>query len=404
MTGPSDSDSGLPLGRRSALKLTGGFFLASALGGQVAANQGDGEATKVYRVTQGSREYEISLLTGDTPATELYDLRIPDQYGGDNGATDPGEGPYYESVGLSYLLEEQESLMFLYDGPNGISLVVLHGGPGDGSAVTWRLTGVPSGATWLVKDDLYTYPDTGEQAVSNYDRWDVSGSEHTIDWTWDGGRTDGGVLGYLSGEFSFAIYPAYNTAAALYGEYFSGLISGWYVLTGGWNSLTREPLNLEEPVTITCETVEEPEQTPETPDPTETPEEETPQEEEENEEDDDKRDDQKKDESDWKDKRDEAREEWKEKRDEWQESRDDGDDDWKEERDEAREERKEKREEWQESRDEEKERDDDEDEDEDKDEEKKGNGKAKGKDKGSGNSGKKKGKGRSKRGDDDDDD
>ncbi|KAB1186701.1 hypothetical protein [Haloferax sp. CBA1149] len=362
--------------------MTGGFLLASALGGQVGAVHALDGTQQVYRVKQGSREFEITLLEGDTPVRELYDLRIPDAYGGDNGATDPGEGPYYESLGLKYLLEAQESVMFLYHGPDGVSLVALHGGPGDGTAVTWRVTGVPSGAKWLVKDDLYTYPETGEPAVSNYDQWNVSGSQHVIDWTWAGGRTDGGVLGYLNGDFSITIDPAYNTAATLYGEYFAGVIAGWYVLTGSWGNLTREELNLQEPVTISCETIQEPEVpgTPqeETPEetPTETPEEETPEEtpeespeespaeetptetpeEKKSNEKKKKKNKEEKEKPEWKEDRDEAREEWKEDRDEWQKKRDNGDDDWKEARDEAREERKEKRDKWQDKRDKEKEK------------------------------------------------
>ena len=375
MTGTSTPDDEWPLNRRSALKLTGGFLLASALGGQAGAVHGI-ETERVYRVKQGSREFEVDLLVGDTPVRELYDLRIPNYYSGDNGATDPGEGPYYESVGLSYLLEESSTVMFLYDGPNGVSLVAVHGGGNSDGNVTWRVTGVPSTATWLVKDDLYTYSDTGELAQSNNDRWDVRGSEHVIDWTWRNSQTDGGVLGYLDGEFSITIYPAYNEAATLYGELYEGDVASWQMLTGGWDSLTRVSLNLTDPVTVTCEIVEE--QTTETPSETTTPEtpEETPEstpeptEEEDTSEQTTEQRTEKDDKPEWKEERDEAREEWKDDRDEWQEKRDEGDDDWKEARDEAREERKEKREDWKDKRDEwqdDKEADDDDDDEDDDD-------------------------------------
>ncbi|WP_411965367.1 hypothetical protein [Haloferax sp. YSMS24] len=370
MTGPATPDDEWPLNRRSALKLTGGILLAGALGGQAGAVHGFDTAQRVYRVKQGTREFEVDLLVGETPVRELYDLRIPNYYGGDNGSTDPGEGPYYESAGLSYLLEESSTVMFLYDGPDGVSLVAVHGGGNSEGNVTWRVTGIPSTAKWLVKDDLYTYPDTGEIASSNNDRWDVSGSEHVVDWTWRNSQTDGGVIGYLDGEFSITIDPAYNEAATLYGEYYEGDIISWQVLTGSWNSLTRESLNLTDPVTITCETVVETE-TPVTPEPeeeepTESPEEEDPTEEptEEPESQDEEAETEK---PEWKEDRDEAREEWKEDRDEWQQKRDDGDDDWKEARDEAREERKEKREDWKDKRDEWQDDEDDDDKDDDKD-------------------------------------
>ncbi|AHZ22396.1 hypothetical protein C439_08085 [Haloferax mediterranei ATCC 33500] len=330
------------------------------LGSQAGATHTKTGTHREYRVKQGDREFEIGLLAGDTPVKELYDLRIPDWYSGDNGATDPGEGPYYESLGLGYLLEEPSTVLFLYDGPDGLSLVALHGGSGDGGSVTWRLTGVPTDADWLVKDDLYTYPD-GEPADSNYDRWNVSGSDHVIDWTWRGGRTDGGVLGYLSGEFEITIHPAYNTDATLYGQYYSGEVTTWHVLSGEWDSLTRQSLNLHETVTITCEIVEDLD-SPESPESPATPEDPKDGEDGDGSKDSEKRkgerdndnDDKgkKKEKPEWKKDRDEARKERKEKRDEWQEKRDNGEDDWKEARDEARKEAKEKRDEWQDKRDE----------------------------------------------------
>ncbi|WP_416838620.1 hypothetical protein [Haloferax sp. DFSO52] len=399
MNDPSSSDGDWPLNRRSALKLTGGFLLASALGGQAGAIHGQDDSQRVYRVKQGSREFEIDLLVGDKPVRELYDLRIPSYYGGDNGATDPGEGPYYESVGLTYLLEGSSTVMFLYHGPDGISLVAVHGGGNSEGNVTWRVTGVPNTAKWLVKDDLYTYSDTGELARSNNDKWNVSGSVHVVDWTWRNSQSDGGVIGYLDGDFALTIDPAYNEAATLYGEYYEGNVTSWQVLTGTWSNLTRQSLNLTDPVTITCETLGGPEE-PTSPEPTEEPaEEETP---EPTEEEPAEPVDEEKDKPEWKEDRDEAREEWKEDRDEWQEKRDEGDDDWKEDRDEAREERKKKRDEWQEKRDKSKDKakkkskddDDDEDDDDDKEERKK---KSKDKDK-------RKNKRRGKRDDDDDDD
>lgn len=365
MTGSSTPDDEWPLNRRSALKLTGGILLAGALGGQAGAVRGF-DTPRVYRVKQGTREFEVNLLAGETPVRELYDLRIPSYYGGDNGSTDPGEGPYYESVGLSYLLEESSTVMFLYDGPDGVSLVAVHGGGNSDGNVTWRVTGIPSTATWLVKDDLYTYPDTGEIAGSNSDHWNVRGSEHVVDWTWRNSQTDGGVVGYLDGEFSITIDPAYNEAATLYGEYYEGNVTSWQVLTGSWDSLNRVSVNLQDPVTITCEAVGE--TTPVSPEPdeeepTEPPDEEKEPAEESTEEPESQEKEAKPEKPEWKEDRNEAREESKEDRNEWQEKRDDGDDDWKEARGEAREERKEKREDWKDKRDEWQDHDDDGDDD-----------------------------------------
>ena len=243
--------------RRSALKLTAGLLATGTFVGSAAAGEGSAKTKKTVttcRVKQGDRQKKIEPLSGDEPVEELYDYRLPGEYEGTGATSD--EGPYYRSLGTESLQRNATTVMFLYDGPNGLSLVVVHDkidGDGGGS-VSWEVVSVPEDADWLVKDDYYTYADTGERASSNYDNWDTGGNDHAIDWTWMGGRTDGGVLGYLGEEFSLTVHPAYNEKAALYDQHYKGDMENWEMLSGDLDSPDRISLDLDAAVTVSCTT------------------------------------------------------------------------------------------------------------------------------------------------------
>lgn len=218
-------------------------------------------AEPTYTVRQGDTEFDVVPITGELSAEELYDLRLPDQFGGDNGATDPGSGPYYQSVGTQDIQAESTTITFLYDGPDGLSLVVVHDTDGgDGGSATWDVTGLPQDGEWVVKDDLYLDPDTGEPASSNYDRWDTDGSDHAIDWTWGAGGTDGGVFRDLGDTFEVGIDPAYNEDAALWDQYYTGDVVDWQFLSGNRSNPDRTSLALDRPITIDAETPSPPPQ------------------------------------------------------------------------------------------------------------------------------------------------
>ncbi len=240
--------------RRSALKLTAGLVAGGTFVGSAAASESDDGktvTTTTYRVKQGDYEVEIEPLSGDVPVEELYDYRLPSEYEG-RGAKHTSEGPYYRSLGTERFQRNGTSVMFLYDGPDGLSFVVVHDkndGEGGGS-VTWEVTDVPKDADWLVMDDYYEYADSGERAETNYDNWETDGSDHSIDWTWDSGRTDGGVLGRFGGDFSFTVHPAFNENAVLYGEHYDGKVEDWEVLSGDFDSPERISLDLDAAVTL----------------------------------------------------------------------------------------------------------------------------------------------------------
>ena len=248
--GSSDGDSeGVDTDRRTVLRGMGALAGTATFGapGVLATDDGPG-----YVFVQGDTCFPMVPLSGDEPVEELYDYRLPRRYvSEENGASDPGTGPYYSSAGTDSLQAPDSSVMFLYDGPDGLSLVLVHGDAADGGggSATFTLSNVPAGASWVVKDDLYRDPETGEIAESNFDRWRTDGRTHEIDWTW-GGRTDGGALRGLGDDFEVRIDPEFNEDAALYEEHYEGDVEDWQAVVGSRNGLRRVGLELDEPVTL----------------------------------------------------------------------------------------------------------------------------------------------------------
>ena len=245
-----DDENATDVDRRFVLQALGGSI---ALGSLATEVEGETDDDEEYVVVQDDECVPVVPLSGDRTVEELYDLRIPERYEGDDGATDPGSGPYYQSNGTTDLQRVNTTITFLYDGPDGLSLVVVHDSPDgrSGGAVSWTLDAVPSDAAWVVKDDLYVDPDTGTE--QNFDQWTVDGSEHVVDWTWGNSGTDGGALRPLGDEFSIDLDPAFNEQAALWGEHYAeDPITDWQILSfpDGRSEPERTSLALDERVTI----------------------------------------------------------------------------------------------------------------------------------------------------------
>lgn len=233
--------------RRSLLRVIGGAAGATALQGALGTSTADSGGSIV--VEQGDRCVEFVPLEGDVPVEELYDYTYPmDQFGGPPGS----QGDTYSSEGTTDLQRDRTSLLFVYNGPEGMSLVVVHGhldgGRDAGGTVTFTFRGVPEEAKWFVDDDHYL--EDGEPASTNYDNWDVDGNPDVVDWAYQGGRTDGGVIRGLGSDFELTIEPAFNDDAALSADHDYGPIEAWELLAGDRNSPERFPLRLDLPVTI----------------------------------------------------------------------------------------------------------------------------------------------------------
>lgn len=239
---------------------TAGYVGSSRNDGGTVEARGDAS----FSVVQGDTCLPVVALSGDAPVTDVYDFRIPERYVGDNGASDPGTGPYYQSVGTRDLQRRKHSIAFLYDGPEGLSLVVVHDKDTNhsttGGAVSWTIRGVPEDASWVVKDDLYIVPDTGEPYNSNYDEFQRDGDAYEVDWTWDAGGTDGGALRTAGEDLSLTIEPSFNESARFWNEHYAtGAIADWEFLSfpDGREDPVRYALSREGSVEVRMEPCEE---------------------------------------------------------------------------------------------------------------------------------------------------
>jgi len=142
---------------------------AAVLGGiGLAATTGADDRQRSFVAEQDGDCLPVVPLTGDVPVEEFYDWGREERS--------------WSSEGTRELQQSETSLLFLYRGPDGLSLVLIHdraddGTPGGAASVT--VEGVPDGATWAVKDDLYDAP-------TNVDRWELNGTVVEANETEDG--------------------------------------------------------------------------------------------------------------------------------------------------------------------------------------------------------------------------
>lgn len=131
------------------------------------------------------------------------------------------------------------SELFLWDGPNGVSLIVIHDKHNDGSGgvVSFRITGLPTErGKWVVMDDF--------EATHDFD----SETDTAPDWKWYPCCSDGGVFrGGLDGPFELTIHPAFNGEAE---RSSGGRIGEWQFLSGSATTPDRIELDMDQAVTI----------------------------------------------------------------------------------------------------------------------------------------------------------
>lgn len=133
------------------------------------------------------------------------------------------------------------SQLFLYDGPGGVSLVMIHDLPGCdqnstlAGKVDFLFDGVvPDTAAFVVKDDPGdSYTDTATTAPT------------AASWGWLLCCTDGGAIGFLECPFEITITPDFHPTIG------TSPIDTWIARSDSVPLLVTFP-SLTEPVTITC--------------------------------------------------------------------------------------------------------------------------------------------------------
>lgn len=156
--------------------------------------------------------------------------------------------PPWESNTPLQVAEWGVSRLFLYRGPDGLSLVVIHdrGGNGSGGAASFTISGLPENGEWVIRDD--DHPE-------DPDDWNISEDETVTNWSWNQWHTDGGAFLGLSNEFEITIEPSFNGDAELDPET-PGAVDRWEAVSQNGDELETTELQLDEPVTIrngTCE-------------------------------------------------------------------------------------------------------------------------------------------------------
>jgi len=169
-----------------------------------------------YTVEQGSLNEEIVPLSNGNTVEEFY---------GYNG---------FFSNTPTNIERDNTSAVFLWDGPKGLSLVVINGKPTSGNFFRWnvklKFEGLPiEDGKWVIMDD-----------VSDF----YSETDTTVKWNWYGKANDGGAFrGGLDGEFEI------NIEASSYLPSFFG-VSNIQFLSGNPADPKRIPLELWREFTI----------------------------------------------------------------------------------------------------------------------------------------------------------
>ena len=257
---------------RLATLLVAGLFVLGTVGGVAGPAVADPAATTqpppsdTYVVEQDDSCYEVEALSTDQSIEAFYDYRDHDTHPDDVDRM-------YSSYGTSHLQDSNTSLLFLHEGTDGTSLVMVHDeldGGTAGGVVTFDIVGAPHDATWDVRNDDYD----GETNRDEFVRGDgYAGAS----WAYIEDRTGGGALnGGFGGPFSVTVHPAFNEDADLYdpdvaeefddenvtgtgGDWWDGgEIDDWEALSGDVDDPDRHSLSLSEPVTVRTGSCDDP--------------------------------------------------------------------------------------------------------------------------------------------------
>ncbi|WP_336023536.1 PKD domain-containing protein [Halobellus salinisoli] len=187
----------------------------------------------------------VDPVSTDQTAAEFYDY---------TGGSSP-----YSSHGTVQYQRNDTSILLFHDGPDGLSLVVVHDRyPGDandsgtdGGVASFDVSGLPTEGEWTVEDDDYD---------DQTDQFSHEGTESELDWVWSDGRNDGAAFTGLEPGSTIRIDPAFNEDATLERQFEGeqGVISSWQAIDNTEDGFERRELSsLSAPVYIWVGSCEE---------------------------------------------------------------------------------------------------------------------------------------------------
>lgn len=211
--------------------MAGTATLASAVGSGLSGSALAWEDAELV-VEQGGECVPVTPLQSDEDVVDLYDYRPASDAENNQRSNLP-----------SQLERGQTSRLFLYDGPEGFSLVVVHGGGDDeqGGAATFHVCGLSAEGEWVVLDDDY-------EGAS--DEFLLGNQEAVLNWGWGaGGRNDGAVYRGFPNSFCVTLRPWFDGDASLdpFGE---GQVEAFQFLSGSLDDPDAIDLDPEKPLTI----------------------------------------------------------------------------------------------------------------------------------------------------------
>jgi len=183
------------------------------------------ESGRSYQIVQGSQVIPVEPIDGNESVEAFYDYRHP--YVGSRD--DPSWGRSFSSRGTTEYQQNDTSILLLYEGPQGVSLVAVHdkyvdGSEGtDGGSISWTVSGLPEGGEWAVIDDEYGWLTNAEQkddifrlgaahraGAPGNDGAPPGDADALLSWVWSTGRTDGVAFRGLGTDAAVVINPAFN--------------------------------------------------------------------------------------------------------------------------------------------------------------------------------------------------
>jgi len=250
----------------------------------VSAEPATNTSEPSYQVVQGEQVIPIEPITGDEPVEEFYDYRNPEVGDRDH----PYWGRSYSSEGTTEYQQDDTSILMLYDGPEGVSLVAVHDRYHDdqdagttGGSVSWEVSGLPEDGEWAVidddygwltedeqKDDIFYLDEDHQTGAAGNDGEPPSDVDAMLSWVWLTGRTDGMAFRGIGSEPSITIDPAFNSESYHrygdqrradeppdrpgMGERYNGTVDDWQLIVpAGDDEFDRISLpSLDEPIEI----------------------------------------------------------------------------------------------------------------------------------------------------------